>query len=265
MKLSSSLLKCLALVAVLCLSLVRVAQADNTFSTTTTVYYVGPTGHASTDPSCDNPLGVCAASTNDSIGAFNGGVTSAGGVETVTFDAVTSADVNATAAVSIQTGPITVQLYGYGNASPGSGSLGNTPPATPLVNSSGMLNTGTFTFSACPGTPPGGVTGNAYGDYFGINDNNSANGGLESAQDCNASNVPCLPNTTANGYDQLCLMGDSPSDLVSINVSAAGIVTITAASFEAAFAETPELPSLALFGTGLVAMGIFFRKRGFVV
>jgi hypothetical protein len=263
-KWSIVLLKCLALVAVLCFGLAHSAQADNTFAVTTQVYYVGP----SSDPSGDNPFGLSHSGGN-SISSFNGGITSAGGLETVTFDAVTSADVNSTPAVSVLTGPITMELFGYGNATAGSGSLGTTPPATPLVNAGGTLNAGTFTFSACPGASPGGVNtdpiGSVYGDYFGINDNNSANGGLESAAVCNNPSVPCLKNSSGNGFDQLCVAGDSPSDLVVINVTTTGLVTITAGSFEAAFSEVPELPSLALFGTGLLAMGIFFRKKGFAV
>ena len=259
-KWSTVLLKCLALVAVLCFGLAHSAQADNTFAVTTQVYYVGP----SSDPSGDNPFGLSHSGGN-AISSFNGGVTSAGGLETVTFDAVTSADVNGTPTVSILTGPITMQLFGYGNATAGSGSLGTTPPATPIVNAGNTLNAGTFTFSACPGTSSGAVTSNNYGDYFGIDDNNSANGGLESAQVCNTPSVPCMKNSNGNGYDQLCLAGDSPSDLVVINVSTTGLITITSGSFEAAFSEVPELPSLALFGTGLLAMGIFFRKKGFAV
>jgi hypothetical protein len=103
---------------------------------------------------------------------------------------------------------------------------------------------GTYTFSAC--TPN-------VGDYFGINDDKS---GTESAPDC--SQPYPYPNCLADTGGP---SGDDPTDSVSINVSASGIVTITAGSFEAAFSETPELPSLVLFGTGLLAMGFALRRK----
>jgi len=244
---SSPLLKCLTVVAVLCFGVAHAARADNTYSTSTTVYYVGP---SSDGAGCDNPFGICAASTNNSISSFNGGITSAGSTESITFDAVTSADVGSTPAVSITGGDMTILLYGYGNAYPGSGTFGTAPSG--IVNGSNQLVAGTYTFSAC--TPN-------VGDYFGINDDKS---GTESAPDCSQP-YPypnCLADTGGpSGDDQLCIQGDSPTDSVSINVSASGIVTITAGSFEAAFSETPELPSLVLFGTGLLAMGFALRRK----
>lgn len=246
-----ALLKCLALVAVLCFGVARSAQADNTYSLTQTVYYVGPT----TDSGCDNPLpppgGVCHSGGN-SITSFAGGITNAGSVENISFDAVSNTDVTTTAAVSITGGDMTIQLYGYGDETLG---YGYGPGPSGIVNNSGQLVAGTYNFAACNNT---GDPNN--GDYFGINDNNP---GPQSASGCNNSTITCLPDTVGT-QSQLCLGGASPADVVAINVSSTGVVTIEAGSFEAGFSETPELPSLALFGTGLLAMGIFFRKKGLV-
>lgn len=252
-KCSAALLKGFALIAVLCFGIAHSAQADSTYSLTQTVYYVGPT----TDPSCDNPLpppgGVCRVGGNP-ISSFNGGITSAGSVESISFDAVTSADVNTTAAVSITGGDVTIELYGYGDETAG---YGYGPGPSGIVNSSGQLVAGTYTFAACNATGDGNS-----GDYFGINDDNQ---GTQSANGCDGSTITCLANTDGASGDQLCLGGAVPADDVTINVSDTGVVTIAAGSFEVGFSETPELPSLALFGTGLLAMGIFFRKSGFVV
>jgi hypothetical protein len=64
---------------------------------------------------------------------------------------------------------------------------------------------------------------------------------------------------------QICNAGSSPNDVVTINVAANGVVTIASSSLEIAFAPTPELSSLVLFGTGLLAMGFVLRKRSGLV
>jgi len=226
-KCNTGLLKCLSLFAVLCFGMAYSAKAD-TFSSTVTVYYV------------DNPTDTGAASFN-AWGLTNSGgdsavtgttplaITSAGDVENVSLSTSNTEGV----AVGTITGTdFTLELYNPPSSAPGPTVTGTT------------LNAGAYVYDSCL-------------DYF----------GAKTASGTTGDGTGC-PN--AYGYGacmtgQICNAGSSPNDVVTINVAANGVVTIASSSLEIAFAPTPELSSLVLFGTGLLAMGFVLRKRSGLV
>lgn len=228
------LLRSLSVVAALFLAVTYSTRADDivTFSNVT-VYYVGP----SSDANSDNPFGITHMGGN-SISSFNGGMTSAGSVETVTFDAGPNENAGNAPAISITGGAVTMSLYGPDT------NAGAPYSAGPLVSASNTLVSGLYEFDQCP------PTNSPFGDYFGINDPGHTN----TAQGCNPQSynnwgvVNCLGN-------DLCLVGASPAGISSIDVTP-NLITITSGSFEVAFNPTPELPSAILFGTGLMAIGL---------
>jgi hypothetical protein len=225
MKTHRMLSKPLTLLAFLFLGLSYTTNASSV-SYTTTIYYVGPNDAADQN---DNPLNGGSpifGPGGDSITAFNGYVTSSGATETISFNtAVNPAISVGTAGSSSPTSPFDVQLYGVPNT----------------MISGGVLQTGTYTFnSSCS-------------DYFGIY---VGSPGI-TAPSCNNSIVTC-------NADEICNAGTSPSGSVMINVAANGVVTIADGSLEVGFSTlspTPELSTLLLFGTGLLALAFVLRKH----
>jgi len=181
---------------------------------------------APTDPSY-NPWGL----TNPGGDATSWlAITPAGDTENVSFSTSAAQGV----AVGTITGSdFTIELFNPPVSEPG-----------PIVTGT-TLNPGTYVFNSCL-------------DYFGAKTsggNTTTTTGC--AGDANYGNEPCMTG-------QICNAGTSPNDVVTINVAANGVVTVQSSSMEVAF--SPETPSMALFGTGLLAMGfVLRRKKGWAV
>ena len=185
---SNFLARLIAVAALLGLGLAHSAKADNVDTFTSQVYYAGP----STDPSAppDNPYGVVNTTPGNPIAGF--ALTSAGAQGTFTFDTNGNPGVQL---VSTAPGLFTVDMYGAA--------------ASTMVNASGQLVTGTYTF-------------NSSQDYFGIESAGGSTGfGCLSMQSCNTSG--------------------NPLDVTTINVVQGGIVTVSSSSLElvAAVTNTP--------------------------
>jgi len=182
------------------------------------------------DPSATsyNPWGLTNPGGDSATGSTPLAITSAGDVENVSFS---TSNTEGVAVGSITGTDFTLELY-----NPPSSETG------PIVTGT-TLNTGTYVFDSCS-------------DYYGAVTKNSTTGFGGS---CNPPGyISCITG-------QICNAGSNPNDTVTINVAANGVVTVASSSLEVAFAPTPELSSLVLFGTGLLAMGFVLRKRSGLV
>jgi hypothetical protein len=198
------LTKLLAVAVLIGLGVAYSAKADS-YSTTTTFYYVGP----STDgPPPDNPYGLTNSIGNPISGLA---ITSAGSTGTLTVNTATGITLTGT--------DFTVNLVGSNS-----------------IVSGGALVTGTYTFTSAS-------------DYYGM--------------------ATALGNTVgACNPGQNCNMGSSPGDVFTVNVSGAGIVTISSSSLELAAMPSggpsgvPEIdPSSAMSSLALLA-GLVMIMRG---
>lgn len=155
------------------------AKADNISSFTSQVYYAGPATDPTSPP--DNPYGVVNTTPGNAISGF--ALTYAGSQGTLTFDTNGNPGVAITSATP---GLFTVDLYGTA--------------ASGIVNSSGQLVAGVYTFSDA-------------NDYFGIAEAGGGTGG------------GCITG-------QACNTGTSPADVTTITVGPGGLVTVSSSSLE---------------------------------
>jgi hypothetical protein len=205
--------KLLAVAVLAGLGMVHAAKADS-YTETSTFYYAGP------DTADDPTLGITNASGNTDS-TFN--LTSAGSTGTLSINTVTNP------AISLTGSQFTVTLYGVPNG---------------LLNGSGQLVTGTYTF-------------NSASDYFGI----------ESAGNGAVTGFYGSPAVACN-TGQICNGTADPIDQVTLNVAANGVVTLQSSSLElvtkvSSVAGVPEIdPSSALSPLALLGCAVMiFRGR----
>ena len=199
--------KLLAVAVLAGLGMVHAAKADS-YTETSTFYYAGP------DTADDPTIGVSNLSGNadNTINLTPTGITGTLSINTVTNPAI-----------SLTGADFTVTLYGVPNG---------------LLNGSGQLVTGTYSFNSAL-------------DYFGVE---TAGNGATTGFMCNAG--------------QTCNVGANPVDQVTLNVAANGVVTLQSSSLElvtkvSSVAGVPEInPSSALSPLALLGCAVMiFRGR----
>jgi hypothetical protein len=188
--------------------MVHAAKADS-YMETSTFYYAGP------DTTDDPTIGVSNLSGNadNTINLTPTGITGTLSINTVTNPAI-----------SLTGADFTVTLYGVPNG---------------LLNGSGQLVTGTYSFNSAL-------------DYFGVE---TAGNGATTGFMCNAG--------------QTCNVGANPVDQVTLNVAANGVVTLQSSSLElvtqvsTVAGGVPEIdPSSALSPLALLGGAVMiFRGR----